>query len=119
MLTGVNAVIGLAGTSLCIMTIDSIGRRPLEIYGAGVMCVTFLINAIIIKLFPASNTNTAAHWAFVALTWLFNFVFFISSVSSHFKSSMYENNNTDFPNGTKRGPYLGQSLQNYLVQPCA
>lgn len=45
------------------------------------MCVTFLINAIIIKLFPASSSNTAAHWTFVALTWLFNFVFFISSVS--------------------------------------
>ncbi|KAJ4417807.1 hypothetical protein N0V82_005973 [Gnomoniopsis sp. IMI 355080] len=79
LLTGVNAVIGLAGTSICILTIDSIGRRPLEIYGAGIMCVTFLINAIIIKLFPASSPNTAAHWTFVALTWLFNFVFFISS----------------------------------------
>lgn len=81
LLTGVNAVIGLAGTSVCTLTIDSIGRRPLEIYGAGIMCVTFLINAIIIKQYPASSSDTAAHWAFVALTWLFNFVFFITSVS--------------------------------------
>lgn len=76
---GVNAIIAFAGTSVCILAIDRVGRRPLEIYGAGLMCVTFLINAILIKQFPASAPSTGAHWAFVALTWVFNFVFFVTS----------------------------------------
>jgi len=75
----VNAIIAFAGTSVCILTIDSVSRRPLEIYGCLLMCVTFIINAAIIKVFPTSSTNTGAHWAFVVLTWIFNFVFFITS----------------------------------------
>ena len=75
----VNAIIAFAGTSVCILTIDSVGRRPLEIYGCLFLCVTFVINAAIIKVFPTSSSNTGAHWAFVVLTWLFNFVFFITS----------------------------------------
>ena len=69
----VNAIIAFAGTSVCILTIDSVGRRPLEIYGCLFLCVTFIINAAIIKVFPTSSGNTSAHWAFVAFTWLFNF----------------------------------------------
>ena len=69
----VNAIIAFMGTTVCILTIDSIGRRPLEIYGCLILCVTFIVNAAIIKVFPTSSQNTAAHWAFVVLTWLFNF----------------------------------------------
>lgn len=76
---GVNAIIAFAGTSVCILAIDRIGRRPLEIFGAGLMCITFLVNAILIQQFPASATNNGAHWGFVALTWVFNFVFFVTS----------------------------------------
>jgi hypothetical protein len=75
----VNAIIAFLGTTVCILTIDSIGRRPLEIYGCLFLCATFVINAAIIKVFPTTSHNTAAHWAFVVLTWLFNFVFFITS----------------------------------------
>jgi hypothetical protein len=75
----VNAIIAFAGTTVCILTIDSVGRRPLEIYGCLFLCFTFAINAAIIKLFPAGSDNAAAHWAFVVMTWLFNFVFFITS----------------------------------------
>ena len=74
LLQAVNAIVAFAGTSVCILTIDSIGRRPLEIYGCLFLCVTFIINAAIIKVFPASSNNNGAHWAFVVLTWLFNFV---------------------------------------------
>lgn len=77
--TGVNAIIALLGTTTCILVIERVGRRPLEIGGAAIMCVTFLINAIIIQKFPASAPSTGAHWAFVALTWLFNYVFFVTS----------------------------------------
>ncbi|KAI9690283.1 MAG: hypothetical protein M1822_009244 [Bathelium mastoideum] len=78
MLSAVNAIIAFAGTSVCILVIDNIGRRPLEIYGSAIMAVTYIINAIIIKLYPSSSTNTGAHWAFIVMTWLFNFVFFIT-----------------------------------------
>ncbi|KAK5173461.1 uncharacterized protein LTR77_002142 [Saxophila tyrrhenica] len=79
LLQSVNAIIAFAGVVVCILTIDRIGRRPLEIYGCLILCATFVVNAAIIKVFPAASNNTGAHWAFVVLTWLFNFVFFITS----------------------------------------
>ena len=79
LLQAVNAIVAFAGTTVCILTIDKIGRRPLEIYGCAFLCVTFIINSAIIKVFPTGSNNTGAHWAFVVLTWLFNFVFFITS----------------------------------------
>ena len=79
MLQAVNAIIAFLGTSVCILVIDNIGRRPLEIYGAITMSVTFIVNAALIKSFPATSTNTGAHWAFIVMTWVFNFVFFITS----------------------------------------
>ena len=78
LLTAVNAIIAFAGTTVCILVIDNLGRRPLEIGGSAIMAGTYIINAIIIKLFPSSSTNTGAHWSFIVMTWLFNFVFFIT-----------------------------------------
>ncbi|KAI5274675.1 general substrate transporter [Aureobasidium subglaciale] len=75
----VNAIIAFAGTTVCIFTIDSIGRRPLQIFGHLFLCITFVVNATIIKVFPTTSNNTSAHWAFVVMTWLFNFVFFLTS----------------------------------------
>ncbi|THX22900.1 general substrate transporter, partial [Aureobasidium pullulans] len=75
----VNAIIAFAGTTVCILTIDGVGRRPLQIFGHIFLCVTFVINAAIIKVFPTTSNNTSAHWAFVVMTWLFNFVFFLTS----------------------------------------
>jgi hypothetical protein len=69
----VNAIIAFAGTTTCIFTIDRIGRRPLQIFGHLFLCATFVVNAAIIKVFPTTSTNTSAHWAFVVMTWLFNF----------------------------------------------
>jgi hypothetical protein len=43
------------------------------------MAATYLINALLIKEFPASNPSVGAHWGFIAMTWLWNFFFFISS----------------------------------------
>ncbi|KAI9707873.1 MAG: hypothetical protein M1820_004479 [Bogoriella megaspora] len=79
MLSAVNAIIAFAGTSVCILVIDSVGRRPLEIWGSAIMAATYIINAVIIKVFPSNSTNTGAHWAFIVFTWIFNFVFFITS----------------------------------------
>jgi MFS family permease len=69
----VNAIIAFAGTTVCILTIDGVGRRPLQICGHLFLCATFVINAVIIKVFPTTSNNTSAHWAFVVITWLFNF----------------------------------------------
>ncbi|RMY42093.1 hypothetical protein D0866_00148 [Hortaea werneckii] len=75
----VNAIVALLGSATCVLTVDRVGRRPLEIYGCAFLCVTFIINAAIIKVFPTTSNNTGAHWAFVVLTWLFNYVFFLTS----------------------------------------
>jgi hypothetical protein len=79
LLQAVNAIIAFLGTSVCILIIDSVGRRPLEIYGAILMSITFIVNAALIKIFPATVNNTGAHWGFIVMTWIFNFVFFITS----------------------------------------
>ncbi|KAK4565781.1 hypothetical protein LTR86_003630 [Recurvomyces mirabilis] len=79
LLSAVNAIFAFLGTSVCILTIDSVGRRPLQIYGCIFLGITFIINAALIKVFPASAPSVGAHWAFVVLTWLFNFVFFWTS----------------------------------------
>lgn len=75
----VNAIIAFLGTAVTIAVIDNIGRRPLEIYGAIIMSITYIINAALIKVFPGDSSNQAAHWTFIALTWVFNFVFFVTS----------------------------------------
>ncbi|CZR68663.1 related to sugar transport protein STP1 [Phialocephala subalpina] len=79
LLQAVNAIIAFLGTAVCISIIDKVGRRPMEIWGAGIMCITFIINASLIKIYPATSTNTGAHWSFITMTWVFNFVFFITS----------------------------------------
>ena len=76
---GVNAILAFLGTTVTILVIDRIGRRPLEIYGALIMAATYIVNAALIKVFPAGSSNGAAHWTFIVLTWVFNFVFFITS----------------------------------------
>ena len=76
---GVNAIIAFAGTATTIAVIDRIGRRPLEIYGAILMAITYIINAALIKVFPAGSSNQGAHWTFIVLTWVFNYVFFVTS----------------------------------------
>jgi hypothetical protein len=68
--SAVNAIIAFAGTTVCILIIEKVGRRSLEIVGAAIMCLTFLINAILIQKFPASTPSNGAHWAFVILTWV-------------------------------------------------
>jgi sugar porter (SP) family MFS transporter len=79
LLQAVNAIIAFLGTTHCILVIDSTGRRPLEIYGAIIMAITYIVNAILIKVFPASSSNLGAHWGFIVMTWVFNYVFFVTS----------------------------------------
>lgn len=76
---GVNAIIAFLGTATTIAVIDGIGRRPLEIWGGVLMSITYIVNAALIKVFPAGSSNQAAHWTFIVLTWIFNYVFFVTS----------------------------------------
>lgn len=79
LLQACNAIIAFAGTAVCIVVIDRIGRRPLEIWGSAVMCMTYIVNAALIAKFPATSPNNGAHWGFIVMTFIFNFVFFITS----------------------------------------
>lgn len=76
---GVNAIIAFLGTVTTMIVIDKVGRRPLEIYGAILMSITYIVNASLIKVYPAGSSNAAAHWTFISLTWVFNYVFFVTS----------------------------------------
>lgn len=77
--SAINAIIAFAGTSVEMLIVDRVGRRPLEVHGSWIMSMMFLIGTVLIKEFPASASNTKAHVGFIATTWIFNFVFFITS----------------------------------------
>ena len=64
----INAIIAFVGTSICIITIDSLGRRLLQIFGCLFLCVIFIINAAIIKVYATDSNNIIANWAFVVFT---------------------------------------------------
>ena len=81
LLTGVNAIISVCGTASCILIIERVGRRRLQVIGALVMAVTFAVNCALIKVFPATSTSTAAHWVFIVMTWVFSFVLFNSAAT--------------------------------------
>lgn len=71
----INSVIALIAQFFCILFIDRFGRRwPLISGNLGNM-VTFIIAAILIALFPPETLNTAAHWGFIVMTWVYNFSF--------------------------------------------
>lgn len=73
-----NAIIACAGTSTELLIVDRLGRRRLEIYGSIVMGFMFLIGTILMQRYPAAVSNTPAHIGFIATTWVFNYVFFMT-----------------------------------------
>lgn len=75
----INAIIQLAGTALEMAVVDRVGRRTLEIWGSWIMSVMFIIGAILIEKFPAASQSTPAHIGFVAVTWIYDFVFSMTS----------------------------------------
>ncbi|KAI9834882.1 MAG: hypothetical protein M1819_002790 [Sarea resinae] len=71
----INSVIALIAQFFCMLFIDHFGRRwPLIIGNLGNM-VTFIIATILLALYPPSVNNTAAHWGFIVMTWVYNFSF--------------------------------------------
>jgi uncharacterized membrane protein len=62
-----------------MLFIDYTGRRWPLILGNLGNCITFIIATVLLAKYPADtdqpNTNHAASWAFIAMTWLYNFSF--------------------------------------------
>ncbi|KAI8633981.1 MFS sugar transporter-like protein [Xylariaceae sp. FL1651] len=72
----INSVLALIAQFACMLTIDRFGRRPVLIIGNLVNCVTFIVVAVLLALFPPeSNSGGTAGWGFIIVTWLFNISF--------------------------------------------
>jgi MFS family permease len=71
-----NSIIALFAQFLCMMFIDRFGRRRPLILGNLFNMLTFIIATILLARFPPGQLhNEQAAWAFIAMTWLFNFSF--------------------------------------------
>lgn len=74
-----NSIIALGAQALCMLVIDYTGRRWPLILGNLGNCITFIIATILLAKYPADvdgpNTHHSASWAFIAMTWLYNFSF--------------------------------------------
>lgn len=75
----INSIIALIGEVACVLLVDRLGRRWPLITANIVSSSTFVIGTAIIAIYPADpdnpNGNTSAHYAFVIMTWIFNFAF--------------------------------------------
>lgn len=71
----INSIFGLVAQMLMVVIVDRLGRRPLLIAGNFTMCVTYIVSSALMAEFPPSINNEGAHWAFIVMTWLFNFSF--------------------------------------------
>jgi len=79
LLAAVNAIITWLGTATEMCIVDRVGRRPLEIWGSVIMAATFIVGAVLLEQYSASNQNAGAHWGFIVNYWVFNYVFFVTS----------------------------------------
>lgn len=72
----ISSVLALVAQFLCILFIDRLGRRwPLIIGNLGNM-VTFIIATVLLALYPPGTGHSGGPaWAFIAMTWLYNFCF--------------------------------------------
>ena len=73
----ISSVIALVAQFTCMMLIDRTGRRWPLIFGNLGNMVTFIIATILLAKFPpgSGESNGAAAWGFIAMTWLYNFFF--------------------------------------------
>lgn len=73
----ISSVLALVAEFLCMLFIDKTGRRwPLILGHLGNM-VTFIVATVLLAKFPpgADSGSGSAGWAFIAMTWLYNFCF--------------------------------------------
>lgn len=73
---GISSIIALVAQLCCILLIDYTGRRWAMIGGNLGNLLTFIIATILLAKFPPGATdNNAASWAFIVITWIYNFSF--------------------------------------------
>jgi MFS family permease len=74
----ISSVLALVAQALCMLVIDRTGRRwPLICGNLGNM-VTFIVATALLASFPPTDgegRNESAAWAFIVMTWLYNFSF--------------------------------------------
>lgn len=71
----VTNVIALLGDATCVLLIDQLGRRWPLIGGNLANAATFTVATALLAQFPPTSHSTAAHWGFIAMTWLYNYSF--------------------------------------------
>jgi sugar porter (SP) family MFS transporter len=71
----ISSVIALVAQFLCILFVDKTGRRWPLIFGNLGNMVTFIIATALLAKFPPGTGNSGASWAFIIMTWLYNFSF--------------------------------------------
>lgn len=73
----INSIIALVAQACCIVTIDYTGRRWTLITGNLGNCITFIVGAILLAVYPAERANNprSAQIGFIATTWIYNFIF--------------------------------------------
>lgn len=72
----ISSVIALIAQALCILFIDRFGRRWPLIFGNLGNMVTFIISTTLLAKFPpGTSENKSAAWAFIVITWVYNFSF--------------------------------------------
>ncbi|KAJ5552996.1 MFS sugar transporter-like protein [Penicillium frequentans] len=71
---GISSIIAIIAQFLCMLFIDKTGRRWPQIIGNLGNCLFFIIPTILIAKFPPGTThNNSAGWAFIVMTWCYNF----------------------------------------------
>jgi sugar porter (SP) family MFS transporter len=75
----ISNVLALVAEFLCMLFIDKLGRRWVLITGNVGNAICFLVATVLLAKFPPSSNGDDSHagaaWGFIAMTWLYNFVF--------------------------------------------
>ncbi|KAF4463918.1 sugar transport STP1 [Fusarium albosuccineum] len=73
----ISSVIALVAQFTCMVLIDKTGRRKPLIGGNLFNSLTFIIATVLLAQFPpgSDNSNGAAAWGFIVITWIYNFSF--------------------------------------------
>ncbi|TLD27200.1 hypothetical protein PspLS_04616 [Pyricularia sp. CBS 133598] len=74
---GISGIWALVAQALCMAFVDRLGRRWPLILGNVFNCISFIITTALLASFPPgeSGGNIAASWAFIVMTWFYNFSF--------------------------------------------
>jgi sugar porter (SP) family MFS transporter len=71
----ISSVVALIAQFSCILLVDRLGRRQPLIWANIAIGVTFIIGTALQARYPASTGNIGAAYAYIVMTWLFNFAF--------------------------------------------